>query len=854
MTLRVFFILFFIASVSQIYSQKLYTRNSPEIPDNYLKNIQNDHRKLVNLNGEWNVSVQEPSVINTKIQVPFCYDFKGRAICTRDFSSNIDKPDEYDYILYCDGINYQCEISINGRFVEKHEGGFTSFSSVIQEGTIKETGNTIEIKVDNTLDNSKTLPLRNINNFPKNYGGIFRDIYILAVPKVFIKSSNVTTEIDINFNADIKNVISITATELSKIPGYSPDKKFSLKTEISDSAGNVKASSDAVSFSVAENSTMQTENKISLTNPQYWSPDYPYIYKLRVIISLGQEVMDIFQTDYGVYEFSQKTNTFMLNRAEIKLKGINYVEEFPNSGIAGSYSETEHDVKNMKALGVNIVKVIGRPASPYLVSLCNKYGLLLIEEIPVYDVPNGILRSENFLALAENQLNEMVLSHKNNPCIFAYGLGNDFDVTGADGKNYVSKMSAVCKKLDNKLVYYSTRNYSGDICRELVDMTGLNIYDMDPAKFKDITNDIKLKKERIFVATYGKVVNPSNFSGYSDPNSIEAQAKYIIDFYKLLKSSSMLGSFFLSYTDWNSDYPNVKYFDQGNQYMKTTGLFTLNREQRPPAIILRKEYLDEDLPNLNIGTYSKEAPLVFVFIGLIFFILFIYLANSVRRFRENVWRALFRPFIFFTDVREQNLIPTFHNFLLALILSVGWGLFFANLLYSWKDSQLFDIILSVVVSHDSVKSLLDSAIASPLKLTLILSALSFVKIFLISVVIWLFSLTIKFRITFNNIYTITVWGLMPTILLLVIGTFYIRVLFENPGFAVIGLCIAVFLYIVSLYRILKGAYILFDTFFFKTYAYGIATVILVYGGLWFYLNTSKYITDYFRLIFAFLKY
>ena len=115
-------------------------------------------------------------------------------------------------------------------------------------------------------------------------------------------------------------------------------------------------------------------------------------------------------------------------------------------------------------------------------------------------------------------------------------------------------------------------------------------------------------------------------------------------------------------------------------------------------------------------------------------------------------------------------------------------------------------------------------------------------------------MTIKFRIKFNNIYTITVWGLMPTILLLVIGTFYIRVLFENPGFAIIGLCIAALLYIVSLYRILKGTYILFDTFFFKTYAYGMATVILIYGGLWFYLNTSKYITDYFKLVFAFLKY
>ncbi len=851
---HILFFLLFTGSLSQIYSQqKLLSRNSPQIPENYLKNLQNEHRKLINLNGEWNVQVQEPVVLNTTVQVPFCYDFRGKAVCSRTFICDIENPNSYDYILFCDGINYQCEISINGRFVIKHEGGFTSFSSVIQGGTVRESGNTIEIKADNILDNSKTLPLKNINNYPKNYGGIFRDIYILAVPKVFIKSANVNTEIDLNFNADIKNTVSITSTDYSKIPGYGSAQKFTVKTEIQDTSGNTKASSDAASFTIAENSTIQAENKMTLPGPQFWSPDYPYVYRLKVTISSGSEIIDIYQSDFGVYEFSQKTNTFILNRAELRLKGINYTEELPGSGIAPSYDELERDLKNIKGLGCNIVKLTGRPASPYMLSLCNRLGLFLMEEIPVYNVPNGILKSENFLALAENQLSEMVLSHKNNPCIFAYGLGNDFDVSGADGKNYVIKMASECKKMDNRLVYYSTRNFASDNCRELVDMTGLNLYDMDLARFKEMTSDLKLKKEKLFIASYGKVINPSDFSGYSDPNSIEAQSKYIIDFYKLLKNSSMLGSFFLSYADWNSDFPNLKNFDPVNQYIRTTGLFNFYREQRSTSGILKKEFLEEDIPNLNIGTYSKEPPLLFVFFGLVFFILFIYLANSVRRFRENVWRALFRPFIFFTDVREQNLIPPFHNFLLALILSVGCGLFFANLYYFWKDSQLFDIILSVLISSDTVKSMLDNFIISPLKLTLLLSALSFVKIFVISIIIWLFSLTIKFRISFNNIYTVTVWSFMPMILLLVIGTFYIRVLQENTDFVIIGLAVTAFMAIVSLYRLLKGTYILFDTFFLKAYAYGIATIILVYGGLWFYLNSSRYIADYFKLVFAFMK-
>jgi hypothetical protein len=71
------------------------------------------------------------------------------------FSVGIDSPGDWNYLIFCDGVNYQCEIKINGSFVVKHEGGFTSFSSPITEGLIKESDNIIEIRIDNTLDVSR---------------------------------------------------------------------------------------------------------------------------------------------------------------------------------------------------------------------------------------------------------------------------------------------------------------------------------------------------------------------------------------------------------------------------------------------------------------------------------------------------------------------------------------------------------------------------------------------------------------------------------------------------------------------------------------------------------------------------
>jgi len=843
------FLLIFIAIIVDINAQpKLLTRNSPQIPEAYQKNLNNEFRKLINLNGQWNITSQQVSA--STVEVPFCYDFKGKVSVTRSFSTGIESPEDYNYIICCDGINYQAEIIINGNFIVKHEGGFTPFTSPVAEGIIKESGNVIEVKIDNTLDASRTIPLKYTANYPKNYGGIYRDIYILAVPKLYVKSSNVISEIDINLNADIKNTVTLSATDIER---YGSDKKFSVKTELVDTSGAVKGSGDAVAFSISSNSTIQVINKFSLNGPVYWSPEYPNLYRLKVTVMQGDQVVDSYETDYGLYELVRKSGNLMFNSSQFSFKGINYVEEFGASGICATYEDIERDVKLIKGLGCNTIKVYGRPASAYLIDLCNKNGLLLMEELPVYTVPGGILETENFLQLAENQLNEMIAAHKNNPCIFAYGLGNDFDVTVPAGQTYVKRMVSAARSLDNRLLYYSTRNYYNDKCRDLVDITGINYYDGDLGMLKNAIADMKLKKEKVFISNYGKIINPSNTSGYSDPNSLEAQSKFIVDFNKLIKGSVMMGGFLQSFTDWNSDIPNLRYPDLTNQYMRTTGLFTLYREQRPPAIILRKIFLDEDIPNLNIGTFSKEAPLLFVFTGLITFILFIYLANSVRRFRENVWRALFRPFIFYTDVREQNLIPTFHNILLGIIISIGSGLFFANLLYFWKDSQLMDIMLSLLISNDAAKIFVDQNVVNPLKLTALLAGLSFVKIFLVAFVIWLFSLTIKYRVGFNNIYTITVWGFMPVIVLLAIGTFYIRILQANTDFVIIGLGIAAFIYLLSFYRILKGTYLLFDTFFLKAYAYGIITFVVIGGGTLLYLNTTRYFLDYFKLVLTFLK-
>ena len=75
----------------------------------------------------------------------------------------------------------------------------------------------------------------------------------------------------------------------------------------------------------------------------------------------------------------------------------------------------------------------------------------------------------------------------------------------------------------------------------------------------------------------------------------------------------------------------------------------------------------------------------------------------------------------------------------------------------------------------------------------------------------------------------------------------------NSDFVVFGLILAMIIYIISVYRVLKGTHIIFDTFFLKAYAYGIGVIIVLCGSAWIYLNSAKFFGDYLDLVMMFLK-
>ncbi len=129
------------------------------------------------------------------VLVPSASNFEGKVIFAKkfDLSSSLLTSHSFKFVAY--GMNYAAEVFLNEIFVGKHEGGYTSFSFLVPENTLQVGNeNIIRVVVDNTLNAKSTLPLRQQVGGWKNYGGILRDIFLVATPVVWIDDVVVETE------------------------------------------------------------------------------------------------------------------------------------------------------------------------------------------------------------------------------------------------------------------------------------------------------------------------------------------------------------------------------------------------------------------------------------------------------------------------------------------------------------------------------------------------------------------------------------------------------------------------------------------------------------------------------------
>ncbi|MFQ5677601.1 MAG: glycoside hydrolase family 2 protein, partial [bacterium] len=409
-------------------------------------------RQIVTLNGRWQAR-KEGQQNWTDVWVPGAYDFEGMVHFKRSFlldSSFVG----HTFKLVAFGINNRCTISLNGEVVTNHEGGHTPFAVGLDgHALFFDKENEIQISVDNSRHPKESLPLQHSPQVVRNLGGIFRDLYILAVPKITIDAIHLKPVFQENYlkgQLSVKSFIEIGAessqdkSQLTlQMRLFDPD----TQRPIAHGSENIQRARGAI----------EKEMTLDVGSVKPWTPDVPKLYILEISIFRNRQILDEVRERIGFSEFRIQERSFFLNGQPFILKGVDWVEDYGSIGATAGWEQIEREIQLIKGLGANIIRVIGTPPHPYFFDLCDRLGMLVFVEIPLSLVPEARFRNADFSGVAGNYFKETVAMGANHPCTAAWGLGVDYSTEQAQTRAFLNGLRQVTQERSNRPLYLVSR-------------------------------------------------------------------------------------------------------------------------------------------------------------------------------------------------------------------------------------------------------------------------------------------------------------------------------------------------------------------------------------------------------------
>ncbi|GJQ62388.1 MAG: hypothetical protein SCALA702_14410 [Melioribacteraceae bacterium] len=335
------------------------------------------------------------------------------------------KPDK-KYILEFEGANLKTFLYVNSEYVGEHIGGYVGFDFDITK-FLKKGENNILVRVDNSVDRS-VIPSQKSDFFI--YGGINRDVWLNVVPLTNLDNLHITTT-DVS-----KSTAKVTAS-------FTIDKGY----ENSEAIVKVISPDGEVIEEITTSAASQNEISLpELNDPVLWSTEAPNLYTLVVSLESGGEVIDEIRDRFGLRWFEFKEHgAFYLNGERLKLRGTHRHED--HAGMANAIPNELHrkDMKDIKEMGANFVRLAHYPQDPEVYKACDELGILVWDELPWC---RGGVGDEEWQETAKRLFTEQITQNYNHPSIVLWSVGNEvYWLPDYEGGGDTQKLVAFTKEL-----------------------------------------------------------------------------------------------------------------------------------------------------------------------------------------------------------------------------------------------------------------------------------------------------------------------------------------------------------------------------------------------------------------------
>jgi len=397
---------------------------------------------------------QEPSM-TASVNIPHTWNlgrhdgYLGKAWYFRKFEMPANSSDLHVEIHF-GATFYSSRVWLNGVELGKHEGGYTAYSFNITPHLLQT--NYLAVELDNRID-AGTIPGFAMRGKADawydwwDYGGIVRDVWLTLGNPIQVQRQQIRTQISTDeatvqdrvfIENNLKKAAHLTLLATAFGPDNQPVVHESQTLVLVPGGGEANIS-------------------LKLESPKLWSIDTPNVYRMVLqLTGIDGKRLDEESDTFGVRKVEIRDRHLLINGERVRLTGLARHEESITEGLAETSGIMREDYDDMKALQVTLTRPVHYPQNPFILDYADRHGILLIPEIPVWQFSEAQMRDPAVLALAEQQMREMVEEAGNHPSIFAWSVCNESDTATPGGIAYFRAMRDFIHAIDpDRFVSYA---------------------------------------------------------------------------------------------------------------------------------------------------------------------------------------------------------------------------------------------------------------------------------------------------------------------------------------------------------------------------------------------------------------
>ena len=305
--------------------------------------------------------------------------------------------------LQFDGIFRNARVWFNGFYMGTEPSGYATQVYDVTEYVNYGGDNLICVRVDATLE----------EGWFYEGAGIYRDAWLMKSAAVGVAPFGTFVYADLKQPYD-----KVTIYVETEVNNHSlTTQQCEVSHRLLDADGREVAKSESSTIMLRAKQTLNSQPlTLNLNTPHLWSPDDPYLYKVETTVKVDGRVTDVYETTTGIRDVEFDADRgFLLNGQPLKLKGVNMHQDHAGVGAAIPDALQAWRIKQLKKMGCNAYRASHNPMTPALLDICDREGILVIDENRL----TGI--NEEHLRLLER----MIKRDRNHPSVILWSNGNE---------------------------------------------------------------------------------------------------------------------------------------------------------------------------------------------------------------------------------------------------------------------------------------------------------------------------------------------------------------------------------------------------------------------------------------------